>query len=111
MAVQPEGMRGIEEQVQRRLCEDHVRVAHVDRDVARTQALVLYRRSDILGTFVGVCEDQLAPAAFKRDVLAIGLGLAVETVAVMGEAGGAVDGVRVRRGQRQRDSFRSSAHP
>ena len=81
--VEPEGVGGVEEQLQRRRGEQNVGIAHVEGDVATLGLLLpemLHERRHLLER---LREDELAPAAldacFRR-----GLGMRVDTRADRG---------------------------
>ncbi len=64
--VEPVGVRGIEEHLLRRERQHHVRVAHVDGDVAPLRRLGAHRLDERLGALEGLAEEEAPPAAVDR---------------------------------------------
>jgi hypothetical protein len=71
--IEPVGMRGIEEQLLRRCCEQHVGIADIERDVAASGALGADAGGEIAGVLEGLAEQEASPAAIEGDVLLLDL--------------------------------------
>jgi hypothetical protein len=68
--VEPVGVRRVDEQLGRRLGDQHVRLARVDADVALAALLAAQRGPQPLVRGEGLAEDDAPPAALEDDVRA-----------------------------------------
>ena len=67
--IQPIGVGWIQKVLLRRLRQHHVRITHVECDIALIWPLLAHLVDEIFGGFEGVAENQPPPAAIQSDIL------------------------------------------